>query len=102
MAEGESLYVNVTIRAPYGAEIDDLYKFTLSAEPTETGVLDRQNIEFAAQGSAPDGVISLANNTTVQAVAAGMLLFLALLALMRTRCPPCVPFLHKIVPSLRP
>ena len=83
--EGERLYVNVTIRAPYGAEIDDLYTFTLSAESTETGVLDRQNIEFAAQGSAPDGVISLANNTTVQAVAAGMLLFLALLALMRKR-----------------
>ncbi|MBL6748283.1 MAG: hypothetical protein ISP85_04785, partial [Candidatus Poseidonia sp.] len=83
--EGERLYVNVTVRAPYGAEIDDLYKFTLSAEPTETGVLDRQNIEFAAQGSAPDGVISLANNTTVQAVAAGMLLLLALVAIIRKR-----------------
>ena len=83
--EGERLYVNVTIRAPYGAEIDDLYKFTLSAEPTETGVLDRQNIEFAAQGSAPDGVISLANNTTVQVVAAGMLLLLALVAIIRRR-----------------
>lgn len=83
--EGERLYVNVTVRAPYGAEIDDLYKFTLSAEPTETGVLDRQNIEFAAQGSAPVGVISLANNTTVQAVAAGMLLLLALVAIIRKR-----------------
>ncbi len=83
--EGERLYVNVTVRAPYGAEIDDLYKFTLSAEPTETGVLDRQNIEFAAQGSAPDGVISLVNNTTVQAVAAGMLLLLALVAIIRKR-----------------
>jgi len=83
--EGERLYVNVTIRAPYGAEIDDLYKFTLSAEPTETGVLDRQNIEFAAQGSAPDGIVSLANNTTIQAAAAGLLIILALTALIRRR-----------------
>ena len=30
--------------------MDDTYKFTVSAEPTETGVLDRQNIEFAAMG----------------------------------------------------
>ena len=83
--EGERLYVNVTIRAPYGAEIDDLYKFTLSAEPTETGVLDRQNIEFAAQGSAPDGIVSLANNITIQAAAAGLLIILALTALIRRR-----------------
>jgi uncharacterized membrane protein len=75
--EGERLYVNVTIRAPYGAEMEDLYKFTVSAEPTETGVLDRQNIEFAAQGMPPEGVLGLSSTTLTQA--AGVLVFVLLI-----------------------
>ena len=80
--EGERLYVNVTIRAPYGAEMEDLYKFTVSAEPTETGVLDRQNIEFAAQGMPPEGVLGLSSTTVLQAAGAmvAVLLVLALVA----------------------
>jgi len=82
--EGERLYVNVTIRAPYGAEMEDLYKFTVSAEPTETGVLDRQNIEFAAQGMPPEGVFGVAPNTV--AIAAGtVVLLLAFLAILGRR-----------------
>ena len=82
--EGERLYVNVTIRAPYGAEMEDLYKFTVSAEPTETGVLDRQNIEFAAQGMPPEGVFGVAPNTA--AIAAGtVLVLLAFLAIIGRR-----------------
>jgi hypothetical protein len=74
--------VNVTIRAPYGAEMEDLYKFTVSAEPTETGVLDRQNIEFAAQGMPPEGVLGLSSTTVLQAAGAmvAVLLVLALVA----------------------
>ena len=72
--EGELLNVTVTVRAPYGAEMDDTYKFTVSAEPTETGVLDRQNIEFAAMGTAPEGVFGL--STTLVAQMAGVVLVL--------------------------
>jgi len=82
--EGERLYVNVTIRAPYGAEMEDLYKFTVSAEPTETGVLDRQNIEFAAQGMPEEGVLGLSSTTVAQA-AGGLFVLLILAALIARR-----------------
>ena len=82
--EGEMLYVNVTVRAPYGAEMDDTYKFTVSAEPTETGVLDRQNIEFAAMGTAPEGVFGL-SPTLVAQVAGGVLVLLLLGAVFSRR-----------------
>ena len=81
--EGETLYVNVTVRAPYGAEIDDTYKFTVSAEPTETGVLDRQNIEFAAMGTAPEGVLGLSNVMVAQV--AGAVLAVLLIAAVFSR-----------------
>ena len=76
--EGETLYVNVTVRAPYGAEMDDVYKFTVSAEPTETGVLDRQNIEFAVSGTPPEGVFGLSEVMVAQVVG-GVLVVLSLI-----------------------
>lgn len=83
--EGDTLYVNVTVRAPYGAEMDDTYKFTVSAEPTETGVLDRQNIEFSAMGVASQGVLGLSNAMVAQVAGAvlGVLLFAAVLSRRR-------------------
>ena len=81
--EGELLNVSVTVRAPYGAEMDDTYKFTVSAEPTETGVLDRQNIEFAAIGTAPEGVFGL--STTQVAQMAGVVLVLLLVGAVLSR-----------------
>ena len=81
--EGEMLNVTVTVRAPYGAEMDDTYKFTVSAEPTETGVLDRQNIEFAAIGTAPEGVFGL--STTQVAQMAGVVLVLLLVGAVLSR-----------------
>ena len=83
--EGERLYVNVTIRAPYGAEMEDLYKFTVSAEPTETGVLDRQNIEFAAQGMPAEGVLGLSSTTLAQAGGALLVVLLLLVAIGRRK-----------------
>ena len=83
--EGELLYVNVTVRAPYGAEMDDTYKFTVSAEPTETGVLDRQNIEFAAMGTAPEGVFGLAPSTVAQMAGVVMVLLFIGAVLSRRR-----------------
>jgi uncharacterized membrane protein len=81
--EGERLYVNATIRAPYGAELSDTYKFTLSAEPTDTGVLDRQNLQFVVQGEPAEGVLDLAGNTTLQAIGATAIVVLLLLFLIR-------------------
>jgi uncharacterized membrane protein len=81
--EGERLYVNVTVRAPFGAEISDTYKFTLSAEPTETGVLDRQNLEFIVQGEPASGMLDLAGNAKLQAIGATVIVILLLLFLIR-------------------
>jgi hypothetical protein len=81
--EGERLYINATIRAPYGAELSDAYKFTLSAEPTDTGVLDRQNLQFVVQGEPAEGVLDLAGNTTLQAIGAAVIVALLLLFLIR-------------------
>jgi len=82
--EGETLYVNVTVRAPYGAEMDDTYKFTVSAEPTETGVLDRQNIEFAAMGSPAEGVLGLSQEVVAQ-IAGAFLVVLFIGAILSRR-----------------
>ena len=82
--EGETLYVNVTVRAPYGAEMDDTYKFTVSAEPTETGVLDRQNIEFAAMGSPAEGVFGLSQEVVAQ-IAGAFLVVLFIGAILSRR-----------------
>jgi hypothetical protein len=83
--EGERLYVNVTIRAPYGAEMEDLYKFTVSAEPTETGVLDRQNIEFAAQGMPAEGVLGLSATTLAQGAGVLVVVLMVLAAVARRK-----------------
>lgn len=82
--EGDTLYVNVTVRAPYGAEMDDTYKFTVSAEPTETGVLDRQNIEFAAMGSPAEGVLGLSPEVVAQ-IAGAFLVVLFIGAILSRR-----------------
>ena len=84
VGEGETLYVNVTVRAPYGAEMDDTYKFTISAEPTETGVLDRQNIEFAAMGTPPEGVFGLSQEVVAQ-IAGAFLVVLFIGAILSRR-----------------
>ena len=83
VSEGERLYLNVTVRPPYGAELDDTYKFTLSAEPTETGVLDRQNLEFAVSGSSDDSVLGLAGNASVQIIAGGFVVALLVAFFLR-------------------
>ena len=56
---GQSLQILVTIRTPVGAEVADTYKFTLSAEPVETGVVDRVNIEFTVNGDVSSGLFGL-------------------------------------------
>jgi uncharacterized membrane protein len=56
---GQTVGIEVTIRTPSGAEVADTYKFTLSAEPVETGVVDRVNIEFTVNGDVTPGLFGL-------------------------------------------
>ena len=55
----ESIELLITVRAPNGAEIADTFKFTLSSEPVETGVVDRENIEFTVKGTPDSGYFGL-------------------------------------------
>ena len=44
-----SVLIEVIVRPPSGGEMEDKFKFTLSAEPIESGVVNRENIEFTVQ-----------------------------------------------------
>ena len=79
---GQTLQIVVTIRTPVGAEVADTYKFTLSAEPVETGVVDRVNIEFTVNGDVPAGLFGLGiqEQTMYNGIAAFALIFIFALA----------------------
>ena len=59
LSVGQTIGIEVSIRSPAGAKVADTYKFTLSAEPVETGVVDRINVEFTANGDVPQGLFGL-------------------------------------------
>jgi len=64
---GQTIGIEVSIRSPTGAEVADTYKFTLSAEPVETGVVDRENIEFTVNGDVDPGLLGLGlSNSQIQ------------------------------------
>lgn len=56
---GETITIDAVIRPPYSAEIEDTFKFTISAQPIETGVVDRENIEFEVLGQPSKGLFGL-------------------------------------------
>ena len=81
-----SILIEVTIRPPSDAEMDDTFKFTLSSEPVETGVVDRQNLEFTIHGSQDSGLFgdTLSNNST-SLIASGLVISLLVAYLMRIK-----------------
>ena len=51
--EGESVLITAKVNPPGAqstAEVEDSFKFTFSVEPTETGLVDRENIELTVNG----------------------------------------------------
>ena len=56
---GQTIGIAVTVRTPSGAEIADTFKFTISAEPLETGVVDRENVELEIRGEPSKGMLGL-------------------------------------------
>ena len=59
MEVGQTIGITVTVRTPGGAEIADSFKFTISAEPLETGVVDRENVEIEIRGEPSKGMLGL-------------------------------------------
>jgi len=56
---GETITIDVIVRPPFSAEIEDTFKFTVSAEPLETGVVDRENVEIEILGLPSKGFLGL-------------------------------------------
>jgi len=83
--EGQTITIELTIIAPSGASTDNTYKFTLSAEPVETGVVDRVNLEFTMNGKVDPGFFGLGlTSSQVTTYGSGFLLLLLGLIIVRT------------------
>jgi uncharacterized membrane protein len=81
-----SILIEVTVRPPSGAEIDDTFKFTLSSEPVETGVVDRQNLEFTVHGEQESGLFgSSLDSFTTSLIVSGLVISLLAAYLMRKK-----------------
>lgn len=72
---GQTIGITVTVRTPSGAEIADTFKFTISAEPLETGVVNRENVELEIRGEPSKGILGLGlSNEQIQTGALALVL----------------------------
>ena len=55
LEEGEEALILVIVKPPHGAELDEVFEFTLYAEPINLGLVGRQNLEFEVSGEAEPG-----------------------------------------------
>ena len=86
LSEGESVIVTAKVSGPSGDNNDvaDSFTFTLSAEPTEIGLVGRQNLELTVEGQPEEfGLNSLITPNVLYGISALVLLGLALLLLKR-------------------
>ena len=71
--EGESVMITAKVNPPGGqstAEVEDSFKFTFSVEPTETGLVDRENIELIVNGQPEEfGLNSLITPNVLMGIA---------------------------------
>jgi len=81
-----SVLIEVTVRPPSDAEMDDTFKFTLSSEPVETGVVDRQNLEFTIHGAQDSGLFGDAlSSNSATLIASGLVISLLIAYFMRKK-----------------
>ena len=93
LPEGESIIVYAKVTPPGGdaAEVVDSFTFTISAEPTETGLVGRENLELTVNGEpAESGIVLLfkeavSNTYVLPTIGAIVLVGMALLAFRRRR-----------------
>jgi len=80
--EGESISVTAKITPPGGdlAEVEDMFTFTLSAEPVDVGLVGRENLEMTVNGAPSEfGLNGLMTTNALYGM--GGLIFLGLLVL---------------------
>jgi hypothetical protein len=81
-----SILIEVIVRPPSDAEMDDTFKFTLSSEPVETGVVDRQNLEFTVHGEQDSGLFGSAlSSGPAPLIASGLVISLLIAYFMRKK-----------------
>ncbi|MBT6972258.1 MAG: hypothetical protein HOA04_04050, partial [Euryarchaeota archaeon] len=51
---GESVIIEVDVKPPHSSEVSDTFEFTFSAEPSESGLVGRKNMEFTINGEPED------------------------------------------------
>jgi len=73
------LLIMVDVRPPYGATIEDEFRFTLSVEPKDGGVFTRENVELSVTGIPDEGFLGL--GLTAQSVTNIGVIFIAVVAL---------------------
>ena len=47
---GEAVTIEVDVKPPHSSEVSDTLEFTFSAEPSESGLVGRKNMEFTVNG----------------------------------------------------
>ena len=94
LESGESTQIQVIVRPPNNAEIEDNYTFTLSVEPFVDGepmIVGRENIEISVLGTPDEGLLGL--GLSQEEIASGVYLIVGLLfvgILYRTGKPTIV------------
>ena len=85
--EGESVLITAKVNPPGGqsaSEVEDSFKFTFSVEPTETGLVDRENIELIVNGQPEEfGLNSLVTPNVLMGIGALVIVGFLYLALRR-------------------
>ncbi len=84
--EGDSVLITAKVNPPGGeiAEVEDSFKFTFSVEPTETGLVDRENIELTVNGQPEEfGLNSLVTPNVLMSIGALVVVGFLYLALRK-------------------
>lgn len=82
---GESMQIRVKVSPPADAEIEDEYEFTLAVEPVQTGLVNREVVEFTIYGANPSGLFGLSESTLILGGGASVFVLLLGLLLLRDR-----------------
>ena len=81
---GETVTIRATVRPPYEASVSDEFSFTFSAEPVDTGLVGRKNIELTVAGEPSDDLFGSISDERSLAVI-GVLVLVGLLYLLRRK-----------------
>ena len=85
--QGETVLITAKVNPPGGdnAEIEDTFKFVISAEPTDVGLVGRENIELTVNGQPAEFALNSLVTPEVLSVMAGIVLLGFAVLLLRRR-----------------